>query len=113
MTKTRRIKSRTAKVGTGKARASAGRSKRNRRSAEIKLAERKRRLLEISYLEAAGALLDWDQATYMPTGGAGARARQGAMMRRLAHEQSVDPALGKLIDELLPYADGLPHDADD
>src|SRR6266508_406944 len=113
MTKTRRIKSRTAKVGAGKARASAGRSKRNRRSAEIKLAELKRRLLEISDLEAAGALLDWDQATYMPTGGAGARARQGAMMRRLAHEQSVDPALGKLIDELLPYADGLPHDADD
>ena len=50
-------------------------------------------------------MLGWDQATYMPAGGAVARARQGATLSRLAHEKSVDPALGKLIDSLAPYAD--------
>src|SRR3954468_3886568 len=33
----------------------------------------KRRLLEISDIGAAGSLLDWDQSTYMPSGGAVAR----------------------------------------
>jgi carboxypeptidase Taq len=94
-------------------RASAGNPGRNRRSVETKLQELKRRLREIGDLGAAGALLDWDQATYMPKGGAAARARQGAILRRLSHEQSVDPALGRLIDELLPHADSLPYDSDD
>jgi carboxypeptidase Taq len=80
---------------------------------EIKLAELKRRLLEISDLGSAGALLGWDQATYMPNGGADARGRQGAMLHRMAHERLVDPALGKLIDELQPYAESLPYDGDE
>ena len=56
----------------------AGSPGRNRRSAETRLQELKQRLREIGDLGAAGALLDWDQATYMPEGGATARARQGA-----------------------------------
>jgi len=32
---------------------------------------------------------------------------------RLAHEQFVDPAFGRLIDDLAPYAESLPPDADD
>lgn len=94
-------------------RASAGNPARNRRSIETKLQELKHRLREIGDLGAAGALLGWDQATYMPTGGAAARARQGAILHRLSHERSVDPALGRLIDELLPYAESLPRDTDD
>jgi hypothetical protein len=43
-------------------------------------------LLEIYDLNAAGSLLTWDQATYMPYGGAVSRGRQSAMLRRLAHE---------------------------
>jgi len=85
----------------------------NRRAPEAKLEELKHRLREISDLRAAGALLGWDQATYMPEGGADARARQGAMLGKLSHERSVDPALGKLLDELAPYADRLPYDSDD
>jgi len=73
--------------------ASAGAAKGNRQPAEAKLAELKYRLLEISDLMAAEALLDWDQSTYMPGGGAPARARQSATLSRLAHEKSVDPAL--------------------
>ena len=85
----------------------------DRRSAEDKLAELKRRLLEISDLGAAGSVLGWDQATYMPKGGAAARGRQGATLCRLAHERSIDPALGRLIDALAPYAERLPSDSDD
>jgi len=64
------------------------------------LIELKRRLREISDLNAADDVLNWDQATYMPEGGAGARGRQRAMLNRLAHERAVAPALGTLIDAL-------------
>ena len=47
-------------------------------SAEVKLNDLKRRLLEISDLGSASAVLSWDQSTYMPSGGAQARGRQGA-----------------------------------
>jgi len=69
--------------------------------------------MEISDLSAAGSVLSWDQATYMPNGGARARARQSATLSRLAHERAVDPALGKLLDALAPYAEALPYDSDD
>jgi len=82
-------------------------------SPETQITELKRRLLEISDLGSAGALLGWDQATYMPKGGADARGRQGAMLRRMAHERLVDPALGKLIDALQPHAESLPYDSDE
>ena len=103
------------KVGAGvaKARAATGKATRNRQSAETKLAELKRMLLDISDLAAAGAVLRWDQFTYMPRGGAPARARQRATLSRLAHEKSVDAALGKLLDDLAPYAVGLPYDSDE
>jgi carboxypeptidase Taq len=103
MNKTRQTRSSTA----------AGRRAGSRTSAEQKLAELKRRLLEISDLGAAGSVLVWDQATYMPKGGAAARGRQTAMLSRLAHERAVDPALGRLIDALGPYADSLPPDSDE
>ena len=78
-----------------------GKPARNRRSAEQMLVEFKRRLREISDLNAAGDVLNWDQATYMPEGGAGARSRQRAILYRLAHERAVAPALGTLIDALV------------
>jgi carboxypeptidase Taq len=92
--------------------ASAGKA-RSRPSVELKLVALKHRVLEISDISGAGAVLGWDQATYMPTGGAAARGRQGATLGRLAHEQSVDPALGRLLDELQAYGDSLPYDSDD
>jgi carboxypeptidase Taq len=71
------------------------------------LADLKHRLSEIYDLNAAGSLLSWDEATYMPAGGAAARGRQSALLQRLAHERFVDPALGKLIDGLEARADAL------
>ena len=84
----------------------------NSRTAEKRLGELRARWLEISDLGYAGAVLGWDQATYMPTQGAAARGRQRAMLSKLAHERLVDPALGRLIDGLRKHASNLPGDSD-
>jgi carboxypeptidase Taq len=80
---------------------------------ESKLNELKNRLIEANDLGAAAAVLGWDQATYMPPGGAPARGRQMATLGSLAQEKFTDPAVGKLLDELMKYADTLPADSDD
>ncbi|MBN2386340.1 MAG: carboxypeptidase M32 [Anaerolineales bacterium] len=80
---------------------------------EKKLEELKTRLLEIGDLNSAGAVLAWDQMTYMPPGGAPARGRQMASLAKLAQEKLIDPALGRLLDDLQPYAEGMPYDDDD
>lgn len=77
------------------------------------LNELKRRLIEVDNLESAAALLSWDQSTYMPPGGARARARQMATLRQLAHEKFTDPAIGRLLDDLEVHARDLPHDSDE
>ena len=97
---------------TARQRMTVAKSARNGSSAEQMLVELKRRLREISDLTAAGDVLNWDQATYMPQGGADARGRQCAVLYRLAHEQAVAPALGKLLDALACYGETLPHDSD-
>jgi len=80
---------------------------------EDKLKELKARLVEINDLESAAALLEWDQSTYMPPGGAAARGRQIGTLQRLAHEKFTDAAIGKLLDDLRPYEEGLPFDSDE
>jgi carboxypeptidase Taq len=94
-------------------RPTTGKPARHRRSAEQMLVELKRRLHEISDLSAASDVLNWDQATYMPEGGAPAHGRQRAMLNRLAHERAVEPALGRLLDGLTRYGEKLPYDSDD
>jgi carboxypeptidase Taq len=90
-----------------------GRKSANGTSAESRLAELKRRLQEASDIAYACAVLGWDQATYMPKGGAPARARQSATLSRLVHERFTDPAVGKLLDGLAAHAEGLREDSDD
>lgn len=80
---------------------------------EAKLKELKNRLLEIDDLNSARALLFWDQTTYMPAGGAPARARQIATLGRLAHEKFTDPAIGTLLEDLRAFEEGQPYDSDD
>ena len=78
-----------------------------------RLDELKARLLEVNDLGSAAAVLRWDQATYMPPGGAEARGRQMATLGRLAHEKFTDAALGRLLDGLEREACDLPHDSDE
>ncbi len=80
---------------------------------EKKLTELKTLLMEVFDLEHIGALLNWDEATYMPPGGAPARGRQSSLIARLAHEKSIAPVVGKLLDDLRPYEESLPYDSDD
>ncbi len=77
------------------------------------LAELKDRLLEIHDLESSAALLGWDQRSYMPPGGAQARARCIGTLQRLAHTKFIDPALGRLLDDLRPLEDSLSYDSDE
>jgi carboxypeptidase Taq len=76
------------------------------------LADLKQRLLAIDDLQRAVAVLGWDQTTYMPPGGAEARGRQIALLSRLAHERLTDPAIGRLLDALTPWADAQGADSD-
>jgi carboxypeptidase Taq len=101
-----RVRRPTAKVRTAKRRS-------DRRPAEERLKELKQRLLDISDLGAVGHVLGWDEATYMPKGGAAARGRQSAAVSRIRHEKSIDPALGQLLDGLVPFAESRPEESDD
>jgi len=78
-----------------------------------KLTELKQRLREVSDLQSINSLLFWDQSTYMPRGGAAARARQTATLGRLAHAAFIDPSVGRLLDGLRSYEESLPYDSDD
>lgn len=78
-----------------------------------KLKQLKARLREVDDLQSVVSLMNWDQSTYMPPAGAAARGRQMATLSRLAQEKFTDPAIGKLLDELEPYAEDLPYDSDE
>ena len=80
---------------------------------EDRLKELRERLVEVDDLESAARLLEWDQNTYMPPGGATARGRQIATLQRLAHEKFTDAELGRMLDELRPYEERLPYDSDE
>ena len=49
----------------------------------------KEQLVEIGNLRSAAALLYWDQATYMPSGGATARGQQIATLNRISLRNSL------------------------
>ena len=53
-----------------------------------------------AHLDQAAALLTWDEATYMPIGGAEARGRQVATLARLSHERTTAPQLEGLLADL-------------
>ena len=71
-------------------------------AAHPQLTELRALLAEVDDLQSAGALLHWDQATYMPPGGAAARGRQSATLSRLAHQKFTDARVGELLESLRP-----------
>jgi len=78
-----------------------------------KFTELKSLLAEVSDLNNAAAVLGWDQATYMPNGGAPARGRQMATLAKVAQEKFIDKKVGKLLDQLTKYEESQPFDSDD
>jgi carboxypeptidase Taq len=83
------------------------------RRQDAQWAELRGRLQEVNDLSASGDVLEWDQATLMPLGGAAARARQLALVKRLAHEKFIDPMLGRLLGQVEQDTADLPYDSDD
>ena len=78
------------------------------------LAELKARLGRIEDIKAASNVLSWDQETYMPPGGAKARAHQLSTLQTMAHEEFVADETGTLLDRAeadLNGADPLGDDA--
>lgn len=82
-------------------------------SAETQLNDLKNRLQEVMDLRWVNNVLTWDESTYMPSGGGPARSRQQARLAEMAQAKISSPDIGRLLDELEPYARSLPFDHDD
>jgi carboxypeptidase Taq len=77
------------------------------------LAALRERATVLADLGGVHALLFWDQNTMMPPAGAAARGDQSATLETITHERLTDPALGRLLDALEPWAAGEDPDSDD
>lgn len=64
-------------------------------------------MAEYADLHSALALLNWDQETYMPRGGAEGRGRQLRTLSGLAHRHFTDASVGRLLDALESRRDEL------
>jgi len=62
-------------------------------------------LARITDLNHAAAILEWDQETYMPEGGAASRARQVATLRTMAHELLTSDLTAHALDAARPETD--------
>src|SRR5258708_26879375 len=78
-----------------------------------KLTELKARLAEVDDLENAAALLEWDQLTMMPAGGAVGRADQSATLQKVAHEKFIADEVGRLLADLGAEFKDAPAENDD
>ena len=72
----------------------------------------KARMAEVSDLKAAAALLSWDQQTYMPSGGAAARAEQIATLEGLAHARFVSEEVGAWLEGAAAGTRDLSYESD-
>ena len=76
-----------------------------------KLERFKEIMAEVADLNAAAAVLGWDQQVNMPPGGAEARGNQLATLGKLSHQMFISDEVGKLLDEL--HSEGAALSADD
>jgi carboxypeptidase Taq len=70
-----------------------------------------RRLAAIYDLGSSAMVLAWDHRTMMPRNGAAARSEQLGTLTRVTHEMFTAPEVGKLLDELEPWAESLDYDS--
>src|SRR6202158_2587082 len=76
-----------------------------------RLQQRTTTLAEVTDLGRAAALLEWDQETYMPPGGVGARSDQLSTLTGLAHARFTTDDVGRLLSELEEETAGMPFDS--
>ena len=70
-------------------------------------------LAEVTDIQRAGAVLDWDQETYMPPGGIQNRADQASTLSEVAHRRFTSDEVGLLIEEAETAVSNEPFDSDD
>lgn len=74
------------------------------------LSKLKTRLAEVNALNSAVAMMDWDQQTHMPKGGAKARAEHTGVLSRLGHELFVADETQTWLDLALKEVDPTTED---
>lgn len=65
----------------------------------------KARLFDVNALRSAISMMEWDQQTYMPKGGADARAEHVGILSRMAHETFVADETRRLLERAGPEAE--------
>jgi carboxypeptidase Taq len=73
----------------------------------------RQRLREQIDIRHAAAVLEWDQQTMMPPGGAESRAESLATLERIAHEQFIDDETGSLLEAAAAELNGASPESDD
>jgi carboxypeptidase Taq len=68
-------------------------------------------LAEVTDLNRAAGLLEWDQETCMPPGGVGSRSEQLSTLSRLSHIRFTSDEVGQLLGELEDETAGKPFDS--
>lgn len=66
---------------------------------------------ELADLSGIGALLQWDQSTYLPPSAAQGRARQSALLSTMQHARATDAEYGKLLGAAANLTDLTPIQA--
>jgi len=77
------------------------------------LADLRARAAELADLRSIASLLFWDQNTMMPPRGAAARADHSSTLELISHGKLTDPAVGRLLDALEPWAADQDPDSDE
>ncbi len=78
-----------------------------------KLTTLKTLLAEVADLDAASAVLSWDQQTYMPPGGSEARGQQLSTLGKIVHEKFTSEEIGALLQDLEQEFAGADPDSDE
>jgi len=73
----------------------------------------KAHVTDVYNLRTASALLHWDQNTYMPPEGAGARAAQQTTLQKLGHDLFISDDTGRLLEGAAEEVDPDDYDSDD
>lgn len=73
----------------------------------------KEKLAEMSSLNSAIAVMDWDQQTYMPPGAAEARAEAVSVLRKMSHSLFTSDETGKLLEASESEVSDLDSDSDE